>query len=461
MPFVSLSDLRPPFFANADEGDVRSRMDTPRGSVFASGEGGCPCRPSRLFASTPPTECTVCLESLFDESAPDRDNALLVYQFSCGHFFHYRCIYEWIDRSNRSCPICRRVLDIDTLRCEHDVLCDLREELRRRLRVSSSFAGFEYSYSRRWIVRVGLAYEYLSTIAAHGKADVFFYKLHADDLTVHGLLERALDCNIQQADFGILAYTDLRRWFALANRKSAALAALVEKGCVDAHIFLDLRSDFVETNLAEVALASIIHGNQFDANAYTLLKDDLESYDLVNTGLESVIRTARFDPFFLMDEKHNIRSACLKRTALSKMLPQIEFTSYAFQIFRVDLTEAGLLPEVLLRIIDMQDFTVYRYLELRVDLWEHDLAANALSNLLATNRLTHDLLWRVDEDLRRTCLLGDTLRRLRQSGVPEATGERTGQRKFPSRLREMCERCFVCRYIVREVFCWWRRLGTR
>lgn len=466
MPFASFSDVLrkfPASFPLRDGEDTVLHVDDDERASDGAAEFvsrccegfGWPYQTSGLFDSTYPTECAVCLEPLFDEHAVDRENALTVYQFSCGHFFHFRCIREWINRFHTSCPLCRRALDVDSLHREHSTLCDLRDELRRRLRVSSTLASLEYYHSRRWILRVGLAYEYLSVIATHGFADFFFYQLHADDLIAHDLLKRALKCSVEQLDFGVLAYIELRRWFRTAGTADAALLALIEKGCVDAYIFMELRSDLEETSLASVALTRVIQGPDFDASAYTLLKSALRKHNLVETALNGVVRSARFDPFFLMDEIDNMSSASVKKQALTTVLPQIEFTSHAFQVFRKNLVETGLLPEVLLRIIDMQDFTVYRFLEIRDDLWNYGLAATALSILIAADRLSHDMLWRVEDDLRRSSLLKPTLLRMhRTKAVGSVGGPETSAQPF-------YDRSSVCRRVMRQVFSWWKFLGRR
>ncbi|KAK3284446.1 hypothetical protein CYMTET_7890 [Cymbomonas tetramitiformis] len=466
MPFVSSNDARRTFFAefdrrNENTGTGGAFDDSRCDRDFPGGHGGRPYQSSRMSDSSCPSECAVCLEELFDDSAPDRENVMLVYQFPCGHFFHYRCILAWASRSNRTCPLCRRPLNVESFRRERGELCDLRQELQRRLNASPSLAAFEYSYSRRWILRVGLAYNYLSKIVVHGPIDLFFYRMHSNDLIAHGLLEEALDCTVKQSEFEIFTYTEIRHWLTLANRVGAALTVLIENERVDAHAFVELRSDLAKENLVVVALMKIIRDDAFDAGAYTLLKSDISLHALVDVALESVIRNARFDPFFLMDEKDNIRSKGLKREALSTVLPQIDFTSYAFQIFRADFDEAGLLPEVLLRVVETEDFTVHRYLEMRGDLWNHNLAATALSNLMATNKLTPNILWRVEEDLRRAALLRPTLRQAKRVEESESPAVRSERRQLNPSYRNAYDRYFVCRRVAREVLSWWRWLTSR
>lgn len=52
-------------------------------------------------------ECSICLEMLKNEIA----------HLSCNHFFHYRCIGEWINKNNKNnkeilCPICNQPFEI-------------------------------------------------------------------------------------------------------------------------------------------------------------------------------------------------------------------------------------------------------------------------------------------------------------------------------------------------------------
>ena len=52
-------------------------------------------------------ECSICLEKLENEIA----------HLSCHHFFHYKCIGEWINKNilnkkKNYCPICNQLFDI-------------------------------------------------------------------------------------------------------------------------------------------------------------------------------------------------------------------------------------------------------------------------------------------------------------------------------------------------------------
>ena len=50
-------------------------------------------------------ECSICLETLQNEIA----------HLSCNHFFHYKCIGEWINEhtnKNTYCPICNQLFDM-------------------------------------------------------------------------------------------------------------------------------------------------------------------------------------------------------------------------------------------------------------------------------------------------------------------------------------------------------------
>ena len=43
--------------------------------------------------------CNICYNKLRDKTGE--------YTTKCGHTFHYRCIKEWVDRENTTCPYCR------------------------------------------------------------------------------------------------------------------------------------------------------------------------------------------------------------------------------------------------------------------------------------------------------------------------------------------------------------------
>lgn len=52
-------------------------------------------------------ECSICLEKLSNEIA----------HLSCHHFFHYKCIGDWINNNNKKnkeilCPICNQTFEI-------------------------------------------------------------------------------------------------------------------------------------------------------------------------------------------------------------------------------------------------------------------------------------------------------------------------------------------------------------
>lgn len=47
-------------------------------------------------------ECPVCLT--------DMDANLFITKTQCGHYFHKRCLDEWIKKEPATCPICRTLL---------------------------------------------------------------------------------------------------------------------------------------------------------------------------------------------------------------------------------------------------------------------------------------------------------------------------------------------------------------
>ncbi|KAK9767639.1 hypothetical protein K7432_002405 [Basidiobolus ranarum] len=49
--------------------------------------------------------CTICLEKLTD---PEHHN-YVVRAMPCGHMFHQKCIFSWLDLVN-ACPLCRSEL---------------------------------------------------------------------------------------------------------------------------------------------------------------------------------------------------------------------------------------------------------------------------------------------------------------------------------------------------------------
>ncbi|CAL9100712.1 unnamed protein product [Musa acuminata var. zebrina] len=50
-------------------------------------------------------ECCVCLSRLEEDEYVTR-------QLPCGHLFHRECIGTWLSSCNRSCPLCRRSVDV-------------------------------------------------------------------------------------------------------------------------------------------------------------------------------------------------------------------------------------------------------------------------------------------------------------------------------------------------------------
>lgn len=51
--------------------------------------------------------CTICLDE-YDQSP---DETFIGFVIKCGHYFHFECIWEWLE-FNRSCPICREACQI-------------------------------------------------------------------------------------------------------------------------------------------------------------------------------------------------------------------------------------------------------------------------------------------------------------------------------------------------------------
>ena len=49
------------------------------------------------------TDCSICYESL-----DGKDKKGGYGQLDCGHCFHVECLFEWYDRGNETCPMCRK-----------------------------------------------------------------------------------------------------------------------------------------------------------------------------------------------------------------------------------------------------------------------------------------------------------------------------------------------------------------
>ena len=47
-------------------------------------------------------DCVICTETL--------KNAR---KLSCNHYFHLICLSKWIEKGNKSCPICRKEINLD------------------------------------------------------------------------------------------------------------------------------------------------------------------------------------------------------------------------------------------------------------------------------------------------------------------------------------------------------------
>ena len=59
-------------------------------------------------------ECSICLEKLKKEIA----------HTTCNHFFHYRCIGEWIDKNKSNpvyCPICLQLFEIKNIYLSEEI----------------------------------------------------------------------------------------------------------------------------------------------------------------------------------------------------------------------------------------------------------------------------------------------------------------------------------------------------
>ena len=70
-------------------------------------------------------ECSICLEKLKNEIA----------HLSCNHFFHYRCIGDWINKNRETnkdilCPICNQSFEIVNIYLPENVDIDNKEPQR-------------------------------------------------------------------------------------------------------------------------------------------------------------------------------------------------------------------------------------------------------------------------------------------------------------------------------------------
>ena len=57
-------------------------------------------------AVPPPVRCSICLDDLYGDSVHP------VHMLKCAHAFHSKCIMQWGDCRERSCPICWRRGDV-------------------------------------------------------------------------------------------------------------------------------------------------------------------------------------------------------------------------------------------------------------------------------------------------------------------------------------------------------------
>jgi len=52
-------------------------------------------------------ECTICKEVLANAR-----------KLSCNHYFHLMCLSRWIEKGNKSCPLCRKDIELNLSRNE-------------------------------------------------------------------------------------------------------------------------------------------------------------------------------------------------------------------------------------------------------------------------------------------------------------------------------------------------------
>jgi hypothetical protein len=59
-------------------------------------------------AEEPPDECTICMNPLGVRNGPGADGTITT---ACHHRFHRKCINDWLNTGNTSCPNCRAALN--------------------------------------------------------------------------------------------------------------------------------------------------------------------------------------------------------------------------------------------------------------------------------------------------------------------------------------------------------------
>jgi hypothetical protein len=59
-------------------------------------------------AEEPPDECTICMNPLGVRNGPGLDGTITT---ACHHRFHRKCINDWLNTGNTSCPNCRAALN--------------------------------------------------------------------------------------------------------------------------------------------------------------------------------------------------------------------------------------------------------------------------------------------------------------------------------------------------------------
>ena len=94
-------------------------------------------------------ECTICLEKFSGDATKINIGTLV----SCGHYYHFECLWEWL-RMHLSCPICRNKVRWSDRHIRAVIYARFLEDMSLQTRISLVSRGEEDAHSMAAVDRL-------------------------------------------------------------------------------------------------------------------------------------------------------------------------------------------------------------------------------------------------------------------------------------------------------------------
>ncbi len=77
------------------------------------------------------TNCCICWEEYEDDVTDENEEAILGVIKQCGHYFHFECIWDWLERK-ATCPLCRNNVALTADGIQAITYCDISSAAQQR-----------------------------------------------------------------------------------------------------------------------------------------------------------------------------------------------------------------------------------------------------------------------------------------------------------------------------------------